>query len=106
MNTIADLRRHLFSALEGLTDVTTPIPVERAKAIADVAQVVINSAKVEVEFIKATKGKGTGFIVDSPTEAPALPEAGPAGEKGSSPPSWPSVPVNGILSITQHVMKD
>jgi hypothetical protein len=39
--------------------------IERAQAIADVAQVVINSAKVEVEFLRATGRKqGTGFITD------------------------------------------
>lgn len=36
--------------------------IERAKAIANVAQVIINSAKVEVEHLKVAGGKGTGFI--------------------------------------------
>lgn len=36
--------------------------IARAKAIADVAQVVINSAKVECDFIKLTDSPGSGFI--------------------------------------------
>ncbi|WP_232467623.1 hypothetical protein [Burkholderia ubonensis] len=39
--------------------------IERAQAIAQVAQVVINSAKVEVEHLKIVGGKGTGFIKES-----------------------------------------
>lgn len=64
-NKIEDLRNHLFAALEALADKDDPMPIERAKAIADVAQVVINSAKVEVDFLKATDSvSGTGFIPD------------------------------------------
>lgn len=62
-NKIEDLRNHLFSALEGLADEEKPMDIARAKAIADVAQTIINSAKVEVDFINATGLKnGTGFI--------------------------------------------
>lgn len=62
-NKIGDLRNHLFAALEKLNDDENPMDLDRAKAIASVAQVVINSAKVEVDFIKATnKSNGTGFI--------------------------------------------
>lgn len=53
-NKIEDLRNHLFAALEGLADPDSPMDLERAKAISDVAQTIINSAKVEVDFIKAT----------------------------------------------------
>jgi len=36
--------------------------IERAEAIAGVAQVIVNSAKAENEFIKLTGSGGTGFI--------------------------------------------
>ena len=62
MNNIEKLREHLFSALQGLTDSDKPMEIERAKAVAEVAQVIINSAKVEVEHLKVAGGKGTGFI--------------------------------------------
>jgi hypothetical protein len=47
MKTVDDLREHLFAALQGLKDGT--LDVERAKAISEVSQTIINSAKVEVE---------------------------------------------------------
>jgi hypothetical protein len=65
-NKIEDLRNHLFATLEALQDEENPMDIERAKTIADVSQVIVNSAKVEVDFIKAT-GKNdstTGFIPD------------------------------------------
>ena len=63
-NKIVDLRNHLFEVIESLKDKEKPMEVERAKAIADVAQVIVNSAKVEVDFIRATDmAKDTGFIV-------------------------------------------
>ncbi|MGE0358627.1 MAG: hypothetical protein AB7P08_17125 [Burkholderiales bacterium] len=68
---IADLRTHLFATLEALRDSGKPMEIERAKAIADVAQVVINSAKVEVEYIKLTGKPGSGFIPDERTQLPS-----------------------------------
>jgi len=64
-NKIQDLRDHLFETIESLKDNT--MDINKAKAIADVAQVIINTAKLEVDFIKATdKADGyypsTGFI--------------------------------------------
>jgi len=51
-NKINDLRDHLFETLERLKD--GDIDIETARAITDVSQVIINSAKIEVDFIKAT----------------------------------------------------
>jgi hypothetical protein len=53
-NKSEDLRNHLFATLEALQDPDKPMDLERAKMIADVAQVIVNSAKVEVEFARAT----------------------------------------------------
>lgn len=53
-NKIVDLRDHLFATLEALQDPDKPMDIERAKTIAQVAQVVVNSAKTEVDFVKAT----------------------------------------------------
>lgn len=62
-NKIEDLRNHLFATLEALQDEEKPMDIERAKSIADVAQVIVNSAKIEVDFIRATgRSAGTGFI--------------------------------------------
>jgi hypothetical protein len=51
-NDAAALREHLFEALNKLQN--RSISVEDAKAICDVSQTVINLAKVEVEYAKAT----------------------------------------------------
>ena len=62
-NKIEDLRNHLFATLEALQDPEKPMEIERAKVVADVSQVIINSAKVEIEFMKQVDGaKPTGFI--------------------------------------------
>lgn len=62
-NKIEDLRNHLFATIEGLMDEEKPMDIERAKAVADVAQVIVNSAKIEVDFLKATGSTGgTSFI--------------------------------------------
>lgn len=65
--TINDLRRHLFAALEGLQDPDNPMDIERAKAIADVGQVVINAAKVEVQYLEVTgQTRDSGFLSPPP----------------------------------------
>lgn len=51
-NKVTDLRNHLFETLEALKDEQQPLDVARAKAICDVAQTIINSAKVEVDAMK------------------------------------------------------
>ena len=74
--TIADLREHLFSTLDNLRDKTNPMDIDRAKAVAEVAQTIINSAKVEVEHLKATGNTGgSGFM--------ALPDATGTGKLGT-----------------------
>lgn len=76
-NKIEDLRNHLFETLEALKDGDDPMDVERARAIADVGRVIVDSAKVEVQFLEATGqiGSGTGFIPAGPAldEKPAKP---------------------------------
>ncbi len=68
-NKIEDLRNHLFAALEGLSDKDSPMEIERARAIADVAQTIINSAKVEVDYLKVAGGAGSKFLTAPEPEA-------------------------------------
>ena len=70
-NKITDLRDHLFETLEALKDKENPMEIERARAISDVAQTIINSAKVEVEFMKTSGGNGSGFVPEQSLPAPA-----------------------------------
>lgn len=57
---ISDLRDGLFEAMQMLKD--GKLTVEQAKAISEMSQVVINSAKVEVDYIKANNGGETPFL--------------------------------------------
>lgn len=73
MNDITALRKHLFETLAALQDKDNPMDIERARAVSEIGQVIINSAKAEVDFIKVAGGKGTGFVPVSETP-PALPK--------------------------------
>jgi len=64
-NKIEHLRNHLFETLEALKDDDKPMDIKRALAVADVARVIVESAKVEVSFLNVTGGRGTGFIPDT-----------------------------------------
>lgn len=73
-NKIDDLRNHLFAALEGLRDEDKPLDLDRAKAIADVARVIVDSAKVEVHFLQVTGAlRSTDFLPDGDGRVSALP---------------------------------
>lgn len=56
------LREHLEAALLGLKEGT--MDIDKAKAIGDISQVVINLAKVEVDFVRANGGGQSTFFVD------------------------------------------
>lgn len=74
-NKIEDLRNHLFTALEGLSDQEKPMEIERARAIVD-------SAKAEVAFLAATgRRDGTGFIALPPEENTNRPRLAAANER-------------------------
>jgi len=78
-NKISDLRDHLFETLEALKDPDKPMDVARAKAITEVAQTIINTAKVEVDLVKAIGGDapGGGFF-NLPQESREVPKIGAA----------------------------
>jgi hypothetical protein len=51
-NKLTDLRNHLFATLEGLLDEEAPMDIKRANAVAQVGSVIVQSAKVEVDYAK------------------------------------------------------
>jgi hypothetical protein len=73
-NSIADLRNHIFAAIESVLDTEKPLDVNRAAAVAKLGQVLINSAKVEVEFAEATGLTIADGFFHKPDRLPA-PEA-------------------------------
>jgi len=78
-NTITTLRDELFATLRAIRDPKKPLPPESARAVVQVAAVIIDSARAEVEFHKATGMESrSGFIPASqpaPAGAAAIPEA-------------------------------
>ncbi|MNR63974.1 hypothetical protein D3C85_1864570 [compost metagenome] len=60
--------------------------VERARAVADVARVLVDSAKVEVDYLKVT-GQSNADFLDSP-----------AAQESASP-------TPGIVGVRRHVLR-
>ena len=76
-NKIEDLRNHLFATLEALQDQENPMDLERARTVADVAKVLVDSAKAEVGYLKVTgQVRGSGFIPDEPSSNKLLGQGG------------------------------
>lgn len=68
------VREQLLSTLSDLRDRKNPMDIDRARAIAQVASVLVDSAKVEVDYIKVTGADRSDFIEGIPG-APQLPGA-------------------------------
>ena len=58
--TINDLRDAMFETMTALKE--GKITIEQAKAVSEIGQVIINSAKVEVDYIRANNGGESSFI--------------------------------------------
>lgn len=78
---INDLRDTLFETLNGIK--SGAIDLEKARAINEVSKTIIDTAKVEVDYLKVNNGGESPFIEASP------PQQLPAG----------------IVGITRHVLK-
>lgn len=62
-NKIQDLRDHLFETIELLKDSeSNHMTIEKAKAIAGISQAIINTAKLEIEFIKAVDTMDGNYV--------------------------------------------
>jgi hypothetical protein len=77
-NRINDLRDHLFETLERLKDTDTPMEVDRAKAVCEVAREIISSARAELELVKLVGDAVPGSrFFDTPEERQLGESAGP-----------------------------
>lgn len=72
-NKMTDLHNHLFATLESLRDEDKPMDLDRAKRISEVAQTLINAAKVELEYLELVGGEASPFFEGT---AKALPAGG------------------------------
>lgn len=93
-NHISQLRDHLLGTLADLRDRKHPMDPQRARAVADVASVLVDTARVEVDYLKVTKQQRSGFL-----EEPANP-ANPALPSAHNP--FPS----GITGVRRHALED
>lgn len=66
--TIEDLRAVLFETIAAVK--SGEMPLEKAQVISGLSQVMVNSAKVEVDFIKATNGADSGFLKTAEKQLP------------------------------------
>ncbi len=78
---IEDVRAILMDTLKDLRDRQNPMELDRARAVRDVATALIDTARVENEYLKITDGDRSEFI-----GLPDMPRALP----------------NGITGITRH----
>jgi len=65
MSTITDLREQLMQTLADLRNGENPMDVDRARAVAQVANVLVDTAKVQVDYIKATGAAGDSLFISS-----------------------------------------
>ena len=83
-NKIEDFRDHLFETIEKVK--SGEMDTKTATAITNASAQIINSAKVEVDFIKAMGGigEGTGFIPLEPKK-PRMKSLRPGDEEQAAP---------------------
>jgi hypothetical protein len=78
---LSDLRAALFDTLEKVK--SGELDLDKARAINDIGKTLVDSAKVEVQYLEAIGGAGeSAFIAPAEDQAPQLP--------------------NGIVGITRH----
>lgn len=70
-NSIEDLRKALFQTLQGVRDGS--VDLDKAKTINEISKTLVDSAKVEVEFLKVTGGEQSQFLGATTATTPALP---------------------------------
>ena len=68
------LRGHLLATLADLRSRSNPMEPDRARAVATVASVLVDTAKVEIDYLRLTGNDNSGFIDGAYSPAPdALP---------------------------------
>lgn len=74
---LTDLRAHLMDTLAALRDRETPMDVDRARAVATVASVLVDTAKVEVDYLRVT-GQDAAPFLEAPADVPKITSDGTA----------------------------
>ena len=86
---ISELRTELLATLRDLRCKERPMDPDRARAVAQVAAVMVDTARVEVDYIKAT-GQDTSNFIDGlkAPEAIAAISNAPTGKVGAIETHW------------------
>lgn len=83
----------LMNTLRNLCDRTNPMDLDRARAVGEVASVMVSTVKVGIDYLKATGQDSIPFLEQAtPTSITAVPVP-------------PVMQANGITSIMQHKIK-
>lgn len=69
---ITAVRQSLLDTLADLRNKEAPMDIERARAVATVASVLVDTAKVENEYLKITGQDRSNFIEASIEDAPRI----------------------------------
>lgn len=89
---ITQVRQSLLDTLADLRNRENPMDIERAKAVATVAGVLIETAKVENEYLKIT-GQDRSDFLDGPSTVTSITNNGTPSANNPFP------------SVTQHRMR-
>lgn len=73
--TIADVRELLMGTLRDLRNRDTPMELDRARTVAQVATVLVDTARVENDYLKLTGQERSEFLDTSPPAVHALPSS-------------------------------
>lgn len=90
-NTLNDVRSEMMATLRALRDRENPMDLDRAKTMATIANVLVDTAKVEVDYLKVTGQNFSGFMNEPELQQLSGPK--PSGDGGAG---------NGITSIVRH----
>lgn len=109
MATVTELQEFLFETLKGIREGT--VNTDKAKAITSVANVMVSSAKVEVDFANAVGNVDSKFLKRQDfTQLPSTPAEDRALEKTKTIDQEKSITANGGVlqkqgAVTRHTLK-
>lgn len=92
---IQQVRKHLMDTLADLRNREAPMEVDRARAIAQVASVLVDTAKVEIDYLKITHQDRSDFL-EAPAEVTTSSTLESGYEQGS---------VQRFPGVTRHMLK-
>ena len=73
---INQVRQSLLDTLADLRNRESPMDIERAKAVAHVAGVLVDTARVENEYLKITGQDKSNFLETTPDDVLGIPHSG------------------------------